>query len=182
MRYLYPKPFAHTSQGCCSDGMVKLSRMFSLLIVAVVTGLGACGDEAQPTDPYAGQAARTQSSSTLPATDSVVDIVDFQARLQGSYRRINYPYGTIQVSGNMMKIEPGEGLPEPAVLQSYQVASSCKGIHPSSEGPTDRNTQYVIFENGSCERLWRHGDTLSLAADDSWIHYLPNGESVVVDI
>ncbi|WP_116107215.1 hypothetical protein [Lewinella sp. IMCC34191] len=132
---------------------MEYARPILLLIIAAV--LATCG---------------APGSETVPLSD-VPETVPVEADpLFGTWRRLSYPHGSIQVKPDSLKFAVGEGLAEPARFQAYRVTDTCPFVRAVPPRPT--GVQYLVTpDNESCSAFTLSGDTLMM-------YYPPGNEAV----
>ena len=117
--------------------------------------------------------------------ETIREINDFLAALQGKWKRTTYPYGTAEFIGNEVKFAIGEGMAEPAKFEPFRISDSC----PYSTDKEQIATYpyfIVLEENRTCESIKLNENFLSIAikritpgiaAGEIVYARLPNGES-----
>lgn len=124
-----------------------LKSSTSIAIALSLTLLAACQKETSTTDPVNEPdtvATDTSSSdSNSINTDTVIlnsdkanqnqqetplqssEFAEFKAALQGSWKRVDYPFGTVEFDKNQVKFTAGEGAVEPAVFEDFKISDEC---------------------------------------------------------
>ena len=148
---------------------------YGMFAVSLLLAL-ACGDSTG-NDPAAETDAPSVAANTPPRDAPYTDIEPeeaFATTLQGRFRRVDYPHGTIEVEGRQIKVTPGEGAVEPATFENYELARSC----PRGGAAAVPGAYYVIYGDGQrCDAFVMRGDTLQLVLPEGQgrISYLREG-------
>ena len=91
------------------------------------------------------------------------------AEMVGTFQRLSYPYGTIEITPDSVKFVAGEGLAEPPQFMAYRLSDRCPYAHQSAP----LQSQYLVMPGSeNCEAFTLQDDTLRM-------FYPPGGEEVV---
>ena len=116
----------------------------------------SCGEPQPPRDPVPPNEPVANSAATAPFS------------IAQSYRRLSYPYGTIEITPDSVKFVEGEGMAEPPRFLAYRLADRC----PYTEEEPPAGRRYLVLPRpGSCEAFDLRGDTLLM--------YYPPGDATV---
>ena len=93
------------------------------------------------------------------------DVNDFQKKLQGMWKRVDYPYSTYIFKESTAK-QISEGMPEDPQFIPYELADNCRfADEANAELATDQMIlTYQKYE--SCELISVKNDTLRIGAFD----------------
>ena len=128
-------------------------RTFSL-IPLVVCLLISCG-------PAQEEPEEAVTSSGEPMVAARGDETSDEPRLMGAWKRLSYPYGTIDFRRDSVRFVAGEGLAEEPVFQPYTLAKACPKDH--REPGVGTADYFVVVDAFSvCHPIRFRGDTLEI--------------------
>jgi hypothetical protein len=125
--------------------MKLLFAFFALLFLL------ACEDTA-PSDT----ALREENSENTP-------YALIQQDLQGIWKRIDYPHGTIEFKGSEVKVTEGEGGIEAPTFEAYVISNNCASNDPNRVQATKAAFYIRRLEENYCELMRLEGTQLTLS-------------------
>lgn len=104
-----------------------------------------------------------EETPTTAPSEKKHDYSNIKAALQGTWKRVDYPYGTIVFRGQEVKIEAGEGVVEPATFEPYEIANSCAEDQADRAAAMMEKFYLLQLEGKYCSVIQLEGQTLRLS-------------------
>ncbi|WP_116127683.1 hypothetical protein [Lewinella sp. IMCC34183] len=129
--------------------MKAIIPMLTLLLLG-------CGG---PDNTTAGEPATVPAPRTPPEGSAPPAAVAFTTGdLRGTWKRTDYPYGTLEFRDEEVKINVGEGMAAPPAFQPYRLADECPAGGARTLAGTEQ--RYLVYGSDVCEVLTLGNDTL----------------------
>ncbi len=113
------------------------------LLLAITLIFNACGNQNNKKDKDFEEITTDINSQTLTE--------EYLQKLQGSWKRQSYPYGTIEFKNNQVRFNTGEGSAELPQFIKFELVKNC----PNSKTNINVNDYdfYVFTENRHCDAI-----------------------------
>ena len=133
---------------------MRLRYRTTSLISLVVCLLNSCG-------PAQEEPEEAVTSSGEPMVAARGHEAPIEPRLIGAWKRLSYPYGTIDFRPDSVRFVAGEGLAEEPVFQAYTLAKDCPKDH-REPGVGTADYFVVVDAFSDCHPIRFRGDTLEI--------------------
>lgn len=105
------------------------------------------------------------------------NFTQFATALQGTWKRVDYPYGTVEFKGNEVKFTAGEGAIKPAEFEGFMISDECpatiEGQHSASA------YDFLVVANERCNPIKINDNQLTLqySESDTGVQYKRTGKA-----
>lgn len=149
-----------------------IASVYIVLLLAACTPTKKTDENTESKQEEKVEISTPETNVDLPAT-AFTDADGLLEVLQGNWTRTSYPYGTLEIKGEQIKITEGEGNTKPAEFQNFKFADVC----PYATNAVDEGSylDYMVMENEkTCTSIKLQNDTLAiqLTNDSEGIKYV----------